>query len=307
MKRCWLPIVVAMILATAAVHAQHDVPLPVDEIAPGVFVHRGQVALMTAENSGDIANIGFIVGHDAVAVIDSGGSVTVGRQLRAAIRQHTTLPVRYVITTHGHPDHIFGNAAFADDGTIFVGHANLPQALARRGPFYLDAFRRLLGDALIDDVRIVPPTLRVESTTTLDLGGRTLALKAWPTAHSDSDLTVLDASSGTLFAGDLVFTEHIPIVDGSLRGWLGVMEQLAAVPAQRVVPGHGAVGEWPAALDDQRRYLQRLDGDIRAMIARGAPLRAAQQAAASERERWPMFDEYHARNATAAWSEIEWE
>lgn len=307
MKRCWLPIVVAMILATAAVHAQRDAPLRVDEIAPGVFVHRGQVALMTAENSGDIANIGFIVGHDAVAVIDSGGSVTVGRQLRAAIRQRTTLPVRYVITTHGHPDHMFGNAAFADDGTNFVGHANLPQALARRGPFYLDAFRRLLGDALIDDVRLVPPTVRVESTMTLDLGGRTLALKAWPTAHSDSDLTVLDASSGTLFAGDLVFTEHIPIVDGSLRGWLGVMEQLAAVPAQRVVPGHGAVGEWPAALDDQRRYLQRLDGDIRAMIARGAPLRAAQQAAASERERWPMFDEYHARNATAAWSEIEWE
>jgi quinoprotein relay system zinc metallohydrolase 2 len=296
------------VLLTAIAHAQHVASaLDVDEIAPGVFVHAGQIALMTADNAGDTANIGFIVGREAVAVIDSGGSVRIGRQLHAAVRQRTDLPIRYVITTHGHPDHMFGHAAFAEDGAIFVGHRNLPQALARRGPFYLDAFRRLLGNALIDEVRLIAPTRLVESDTTLDLGGRTLVLKAWPTAHSDNDLTVLDGTTGTLFAGDLVFSGHIPVVDGSLRGWLGLLDLLADLAAQRVVPGHGVIGDWPAAITNQRRYLQRLDVDIRAMIARGAPLRAAQQAGASEAPAWQLFDDYHARNATAAWSEIEWE
>jgi quinoprotein relay system zinc metallohydrolase 2 len=296
-----------VLLATIA-QAQHLEPaLDVDEVAPGVFIHAGRIALMTADNAGDIANIGFVVGRDAVAVIDSGGSAQVGRQLRAAIRQRTRLPIRHVIATHGHPDHLFGHAAFADDGVTFVGHRHLPQALAQRGPFYLDAFRRQLGDALIDQVRLVPPTLLVDGDMILDLGGRTLSLRAWPTAHSDSDLTVLDTLSGTLFAGDLVFCGHIPVIDGSLRGWLGLMDQLAALPAQRVVPGHGAVGDWPAAQADQRRYLQQLDAEVRALIAQGAPLRAAQQAAASEASHWQLFDDYHARNATAAYSEIEWE
>ena len=64
-------------------------------------------------------------------------------------------------------------------------------------------------------------------------------LNAWRTAHTDSDLSVLDVQSGTLFAGDLLFVERLPVVDGSLKGWLEVMEDLREIPAARVVPGHG--------------------------------------------------------------------
>jgi len=203
---------------------------------------------------------------------------------------------------------VFGNTAFVHDGTIFVGHKNLPRALASHGPFYIDNFRRIMGNELIDEVRIVPPTLLVDDTLTLDLGGRTLSLRAWPTAHSDNDLTVFDGQSKTLFAGDLVFLTHIPVLDGSIRGWLTTLGELATLPAQRVVPGHGPVGEWPAALSDERRYLDTLASEVRALIARGAPIKvAAETAAASERPRWQLFEDYNARNATAAFSEIEWE
>jgi len=158
------------------------------------------------------------------------------------------------------------------------------------------------------DVRIVPPTLLVENEMSLDLGGRVLRLRAWRAAHTDNDLTVFDEATQTLFAGDLVFLKHLPVLDGSIRGWLALLDDLARIPAQRVVPGHGPVAAWPAAIESGRHYLQRLSADVRASIKRGEPIAAAaRQAVETERGAWELFDESNARNATAAYSELEWE
>jgi len=277
------------------------------EIAPGLFMHAGAIAAMTQANQGAIANVGFVVGAQAVAVIDTGGSVKEGQAFLAAIRARTALPIRYVINTHMHPDHVFGNAAFA--GSTFVGHKNLPRALSSRGSFYLNAFRRSLGGDLMDEVRIIPPTELVEKVSELDLGGRRLTLEAWPAAHTDNDLTVFDSTSGTLFAGDLVFVEHIPVLDGSLLGWMRVLDALQHRPISRLIPGHGpARDDWHAAIAAEQRYLQRLASDLRAAIARGDPLAvAATHAGQSEAPRWQLFEDYNARNATAGFSQLEWE
>lgn len=278
-------------------------------IAEGVFAFSGAAALMTAANQGAICNLGVIAGDEAVAVVDSGGSLVEAHSFIAAIALRTEKPIRYAINTHMHPDHVFGNAAFRDIGATIVGHHNLPRALSERQDFYLKRFRDLMGDAAMTGVEIVAPSLLVEDQLTLDLGRRKLELRAWKPAHTDNDLTVYDATSRTLFGGDLVFTQHVPTLDGSLLGWMRQLHELAAIPAARIVPGHGSVSTaWPQALDAERTYFEALARDLRKSIADGQIIsEAVKTAAHSERGKWQLFDEYNERNATTAFAELEWE
>jgi len=284
-------------------------PLSLQEIAEGIYAFKADVALMDHANAGAIANLGIIIGDEAVAVIDTGGSVIEGDRFLAAIRQKTDRPIRYIINTHEHPDHIFGNAAFETLGATFVGHKNLPRAIEQRRAFYLSSFREIIGEDMMKGVKLIAPTLLVSDETELDLGHRKLRLKAWPAMHTDCDLTVFDEKTATLFTGDLAFLQHVPVVDGSLKGWLSHLDALAAIPAQRVVPGHGDIGvAWPQALEAQRTYLTKLTKDLRGLIKEGADVdQAAKTAAQSEAGKWQLFKDYNPRNATAGFAELEWE
>ena len=170
-----------LVSVVSAVSAEQSDPLAVSEIAPGNFVHYGSLQERSAANLGDNANIGFVVGERCVAAIDTGGSAEIGRRLRQTIAAHSKLPVCYVITTHAHPDHFFGAAAFRADRPAYVGHAELPAALRQRGQFYLNTLKRDLGDAAAGS-EVVPPTLLVQDRVELDLGNRKLVLRAWPVA-----------------------------------------------------------------------------------------------------------------------------
>lgn len=294
--------------ATAAAAAERSgAPLPVREIASGVYVYEAPVALAAPANEGAIANLGFVVGRDGVAVIDTGGSLAAGRRFLAAIREKTDRPIRFVINTHVHPDHVLGNAAFRETGAQFVGHRQLPAALAARLPFYLSSNRALIGGAF-EGTGGVPPTTLVERQLDLDLGGRILRVEAWPTAHTNTDLTVRDLATDTWFLGDLLFSRHVPAVDGKLAGWRNTLRALAGRSAARVVPGHGPASmAWPAAAAPLARYLDRLDGDVRALLREGRTLReAAEQAGVAEKNDWTLFDDFNARNATMAYQELEW-
>jgi quinoprotein relay system zinc metallohydrolase 2 len=282
-------------------------PLHTDEIAPGIHVRRGVHEIATAHNADAIANVGFVIGSQAVAVIDPGGSARDGERLRERIRQVTQRPIRYVLMSHVHPDHIFGAGAFLKDEPVFVGHAELPNALAQRGEYYRERLEEVLGQGAAGPV--VQPTMLVQERSSIDLGGRRLELQAHPLAHTNNDLTAFDASTGTLFASDLLFVERAPSLDGSLKGWLGELQKLSELDAKRVVPGHGPASvAFDAAAEKLQTYLQALLAETRKAIAAGVDIGAAPDAVAqSERNKWLLFDDYHGHNVTQAYRELEWE
>jgi quinoprotein relay system zinc metallohydrolase 2 len=314
MKRAFLSVSLAALLVVG--HAARPsalggatAPYAAVEVAPGDYVLPGVIALSNQQNAGQISNSGFIVGREGVAVIDTGGSLTVGRRLRAAIRAITERPVLYVIFTHGHPDHTLGAAAFLDDKPIFVGHRNLPGVLATHGEDYLRAARQLVGEANFAGTQIVAPSLLVEGAREIDLGGRRLKLESWPSGHTNADLTITDGASNVLFLGDLLFYGHIPALDGDLRGWLDNLRQLEQRPIKLVVPGHGPASmAWPEAARAEEAYLRRLRDDVGQALRKGETMRkAADGAADSERGKWSLFDDFNPRNATTTYHELEWE
>lgn len=278
-----------------------------EEVASGIFVRRGSHEEATPENGDGIANIGFIVGRDSVLVTDSGGSLADGQWLRAEIAKRTGKPIRHVVLTHGHPDHCFGAAAFAQDEPNFIGHHRLRPLLEARGEYY----RKRLADVLGSDKAgsVVYPTQEVTDGAEIDLGDRILRCTARGIAHTNSDLAMQDAQTGILFPADLLFVTRVPSLDGSLLGWLKEADTLAASGASRAVPGHGpAIVDFAPALANLTRYLSTLRDETRKALTNSVPIEeAVETVAQSERDHWVLFDDYNGRNVTEAYKELEWE
>jgi quinoprotein relay system zinc metallohydrolase 2 len=300
---------IALALAVRCAAAEPPTALALTSIGDAAYVFIGVQEETSPSNLGAIANVGFVIGDRCVAVIDTGGSPIEGARLRAAVRAATEKPICAVINTHMHPDHVYGNSAFVADHPQFIGHAHLAPALAARSATYARSLQRELGEQ-VGDLQPVMPTRSVtpDQPFSLDLGGRTLILRAWRTAHTDNDLTVYDERTGTLWAGDLLFAGRIPALDGSVVGWLAVLDDVEAMNPRRVIPGHGPFDDWRAALAAQRRYLRALaDGTRAAIHAHRTMSQAMQEVAGEERDRWLLFDGYHRRNIAAAYAELEWE
>ena len=305
--RCF-PCLMLVLIACVAHANPPPSPLDVDEIAPGVFVHTGKLLALDAPGHDDIANIGFVVGARCVAVIDTGGSPRVGRALRAAVKSHSRLPICFVINTHVHVDHVLGNVACKDDEPSFVGHAALVDAIARSRSYFLEHYADDF-DAPARADQIIAPDKTVTTTLELDLGGRRLALRAWPKAHTDCDLTVQVEDAGVLWTGDLLFRERVPALDGSAKGWLAAIDELSRMQAKLVVPGHGPVAkDLAAALFPERRYLQDLIDGVREDIAAGKSIEDAMaHVGAAEKTNWKLWDSANARNVSRVYQELEWE
>lgn len=280
------------------------------EIQPGIYVHQGEHLDVDHGYHGDICNIGFIIGDQSVAVIDTGGSLKIGRQLLKAIREKTSLPISYVINTHVHLDHIYGNAAFINENPIFVGHSELPKAMLLRKEFYETTNQNFLNIPPEESIQIPPSLLiSINKPQEIDLGNRKLRLEAFPSAHTNNDLIVVDINTKTAWLADLMFTERTPSMDGDIHGWINALEKIEKSNYEVIIPGHGTP---PAnnnkAIRKIKSYLELLRNEIRQAIDDGMDLQdALDTIARSEKNKWELFDVQNARNINMVYPIMEWE
>ena len=289
----------------------NPIQLNLIEVAPGIFVHQGKHFDVDESYQGDICNIGFIIGKDSVAVIDTGGSLLVGEALKNSIREKTSLPIKYVINTHVHLDHIYGNAALKDPNTKFVGHSKLPKAMQFRKGFYETLNLRYLNTPIEKSIQIPPSILVKENESKVfDLGERKIRVSAYETAHTDNDVTITDIKTGTLWAGDLLFIDRTPTIDGDIHGFIDVLAQLISLEnINLVIPGHGPpTKNWQKAFKKVKNYFVILRDDIRNSISEDQGLREAMETVArSESKKWLLFDVQNARNINQVYPKLEWE
>ena len=270
------PLVAAFLVAIFTCCALAETDLTAEsfiEVAPGVFVRYGAHKEISRTTVPDIANHGFIVGDNSVAVIDPGGSLRAAQSTLQVIDRLIGLPVSHVIVTHVHPDHSLGLLAYtnADEATI-LGHADLTKSLYANLEFFADNFitREDVAklDALLESKRIQS----IDASHNIDLGNRTLVLSSFANAHTSSDVTVLDETHKLLWAGDLLFVERLPVVSGSLPGWIAALDRLEKMDISLVIPGHGVSGHWDSLVKPQREYLSTLLEDTRNAIEEGKSL-----------------------------------
>ncbi len=279
------------------------------EISPGQFVHKGLVADFSSSNQGDIANTGFIVGSEQVAVIDAGTTRGVAEALYLAVRLHSDLPIRFCLLTHMHPDHTLGAAVFREAGAKIIGAQRLAEALGTRNEIYRDNLQRIVGDKAFHATHPILPDHGVTDEEIIDLGSRPLQLRAWGTAHTTNDLTIVDTSSNTIWMGDLVFLEHAPALDGSITGWVKLLSDARQLSYATIVPGHGPVSaNFPQGLQPTLDYLVALRRQTRQAIDSGESLATALKHVGNDlRGQWVQFDQFNPRNVTNAYVELEWE
>jgi len=275
------------------------------EVSDGNFVRLGEHTEITPDSHRGIANIGFIVGAETVAIIDPGGSADDAHKLLEAIRSRSSLPISHVILTHFHPDHVLAGQVFEEVSNV-VAHRRYSAAMAQRGDHYLGRFGGLMSP--VDNFSWLSPNVEVNESISINLGERKLLIVAHPTGHTDNDITVLDQKTNTLWASDLVFETRVPALDGSLTGWLEVLDNLEQTQPGLVVPGHGTPGNWTETAGPQQKYLQALLGDTREAINAGLSLSdTLAKLEHKTSQDWALYKLYHTRNVTKAYAELEWE
>lgn len=228
-------------------------------VAPGVYYVMGQSALGSPENQNFISNAGFVVTGDSVVVVDALGSPALAERLVAEIRKITPKPIRHLVLTHYHADHIYGAQVFKKLGAEIVAHELGKEYLnSDTARLRLDASRKEIAPWINAETQLVPASQWINQRTELRMGGIRFVLLPVGPAHTPEDTAVYLPDQGVLFAGDLVFRKRIPFVgQADSRSWVAALDQLLVLNPRIIVPGHGPASTENALADLQqtRDYL----------------------------------------------------
>lgn len=248
LRRCLARLFAAGALAGLHALGVAATPVQAQAVAPGVYAVIGEAALGSPANRNFISNAGFIVTDGGVVVIDALGSPALARELVAQIRGVTSQPIRYVIATHYHADHIYGLQVFKDLGATIIANVGGREYLnSDTARLRLEASRSDLAPWIDASTHLVPADRWLDQEqTTLEVGSQRFLLLHVGPAHTPEDLAIFVEGTGVLFSGDLVFRERIPFVgQADSRRWIASLDRLIALHPRVVVPGHGPPSTTP--------------------------------------------------------------
>ena len=288
--------------ALACRGAEPAVPLQPQKLAEAVWFVQGEAALGSVANRNFVSNAGFVISDDGVVVIDALGSAALAHELIEAIRRLTTQPIRYVIVTHYHADHIYGLQAFKAAGATILaqrdGREYLNSDTAQRR---LEASRQQLAPWIDENTRLVGADRWLDAEETrLQVGSFEFVIRHVGPAHTPEDLVVFVPKAGVLFAGDLVFRGRIPFVgQADSQNWIASLARLIALRPRLMVPGHGPASDMPMAdLQLTRDYLVHLRKSMREAAENLEPFEDAYAKTDWSRfEKLPLFGAANRMNA----------
>ena len=264
------------------------------EVGPGVF------AAICVPGSAAGSNAGFVIGDDGVAVVDTFQSSAAAQQLLAAIRERTTLPIRFVVDTHYHLDHVAGNGVFRDAGATIVAQRNV-RAWERTENLKWWA-PNVPPDKRAWVESFVLPTLVYDDGIDLYLGNRRVEVRVLP-GHTGSDSVAFVPDADVVFTGDLFWNATLPnTTDADTAAWVTSDERLlAGHPKATFVPGHGEVGN-AADVTAFRGYLEALRGAVASARQSGlsgdALVAAVRGRLAPSFASWAFYDHFITQNIT---------
>lgn len=276
-------------------------PMKPVQVGAHCWYVQGLSAMGSPQNQNFISNAGFIVTSDSVVVVDALGAPALAERLLEAIATVTDKPVRTVILTHYHADHIYGLQVLKAAGAHIIADAAGREYLyAHAAEGRLEASRVELAPWINQDTRIVEADEWISGRQERTFGGVKLQLLPAGPAHTPEDLAVFVPSDGVLYSGDVVFANRIPYVgEADSRSWLDSLERLRGLNARVIVPGHGNASRDPQKdIDTTSRYLKYLRDSMRQAAEDLTPFEEAYAATDwSEFEKLPLFHEANHMNA----------
>jgi glyoxylase-like metal-dependent hydrolase (beta-lactamase superfamily II) len=303
-----LSLTLSNISMAAGQYAPTSVDMPVKKVSEHVYYVEGAPGIAT-DNEGFISNSGFVVTDDGVIVFDALGTPSLAHKLVEQIKTVTDQPIRKVIVSHFHADHIYGLQVFEDmDAEIIAPYGAQKYIQSEAAASRLEERQFSLDPWVNENTRLVLPDTTVEKSYTFQLGGLTFTVNYMGKAHSDGDLTLLVEPDKVLFSGDIIFEGRIPFVgNADSKMWLETLTRLDTGGLTALVPGHGPASTNPAeTISLTRRYLAYLRKVLGEGIDELMPFdEVYAQADWSEFENLPAFDEGNRINAYQVYLSME--
>jgi len=308
MRKLLLLLSLLPLFSQATEYAKVSVEVTAENLNGSAYYVPGLSGAAT-EYEGFISNAGFIVTNEGVVVFDSLGTPSLAHAMLNEIRKVTNKPIKLVIVSHYHADHVYGLQVFKEEGAeIWAPKGAFDYLDSETAPNLLDSRRTELYPWINDKTYLVEPDRIIDQDTEFSLGSHKFLLTYFGKVHSEGDMSLLSLNDQTLYSGDLIFEGRIPFVgDAHIIKWAEALQQLSNVEMEHFVPGHGMASDQPQeTMNLTYRYLNFLIKQLSAAVDEMTPFDEAYTAIDwSEFEDEPAFDVANRKNAYAAYLYLE--